>query len=261
MNTKSLIATFRRKKLVHMIAFVFICSVLLSTTGPCFATEVWSDNFDDYNCDGWTVSGCSATDGTLRSTSTAGTAYCASSVTVGTWSFDLEIQEYGSGPSETFEFGAVTPTVFFMSTHPDETPWYFYSVYATQVTTQTAIKPVMQIRKNSPNGGGAFNTWVKLASHDLEDGDFGWKHIDVARTSGGQITVWLNGTLILQAVDTELDTSEYFVFKANEEMAIDNIVLDDVPKAAGIPLEFVAAGVGVTVVVIVTVIWLKKRNA
>ncbi|MFW9967465.1 MAG: hypothetical protein ACFFEA_09960, partial [Candidatus Thorarchaeota archaeon] len=229
MSRKNSMVIIWRKTLTRAIAPVLLCSILLSATGFCYATEVWSDNFEDGNCDEWTMNCCSAADGVLRSTAAAGFACRESSVTEGTWSFDLQVGEHESGPAMGFEFGAVTPTVFFMSTHPEETPWYFYSVYATKVSTQTGSMPVVQIRKNSPSGGGAFNTWVKLASHDLEDGDFGWKHIDVARTLGGQITVWLNGTIILQVVDTEIDTSEYFVFMACEGMGIDNIVLDDVP--------------------------------
>lgn len=243
------------------IALVFLCSILVSATGFCYATEVWSDDFDDCNCDGWTVSGFSAEDGTLSSTSAAGTAYRESTVAEGTWSFDLELLDYSQIVHLGFEFGAITPTAFFMSTNPEETPWYFYAVYGTAASTQTGAKPVLQIRKNNPNGGGAFNTWVKLASYDLEEGDFGWKHIDVARTSSGQITVWLNGTVIMQVVDTEIDTSEYFVFMANENMGIDNIVLDDVPMASGIPLEILALSVGVPAIIIVSAVWVRRRGA
>jgi hypothetical protein len=180
---------------------------------------------------------------------------------VGTWSFDLELKDYSDDPDFAVAMGYVTPTVFFMSTHPDDTPWYFYSVYTGLASTQTGVKPFLQIRKNNPNGGGAFSTWVKLAEYDLEEGDLGWKHIDVARTSGGQITVWLNGTIIMQAVDTEITTSEYFVFMANKNMGIDNIVLDDVPMASGIPLELLALGVGVPAVVIVSVLLVRRRGA
>ncbi|MFW9846257.1 MAG: hypothetical protein ACFFD6_05895 [Candidatus Thorarchaeota archaeon] len=157
MTRRNSIANIWRRMLTRAIALVFLCSII-SATGLCYATEVWSDNFDDCDCDGWTVSGCCATNGTLMSTSASGRAYHERSMTVGTWSFDLQIGEYVQGVPLGFEFGAVTPTVFFMSTHPDETPWYFYSVYATQVSTQTGIKPVIQIRKNNPDGGGAFNT-------------------------------------------------------------------------------------------------------
>ncbi|MFQ5831590.1 MAG: hypothetical protein ACE5H4_02715 [Candidatus Thorarchaeota archaeon] len=104
-----------------------------------------------------------------------------------------------------------------MSTHPEETPWYFYCVVATQASTQTGYKPVLEARKNAPDGAGAFYTWAKIASYDGEDGDFGWKHVDIARTIGGQITVWINGTLVIQVVDTDIDTSEYFVFMAGND--------------------------------------------
>ncbi|TFG06888.1 hypothetical protein EU522_01215 [Candidatus Thorarchaeota archaeon] len=260
MNGKNSVEVIWRKRATRALALVFLLGILISTTGLCSAAEVWSDNFDDCNCEGWTIDSCSAADGTLRSLSTGGFACRESSITEGTWSFDLELKEYVSGPELGFEMGAVTPTVFFMSTHPEETPWYFYSVYSTLVYTQTGTKPILEIRKNNANGGGAFTTWVKLASYDLEEDDFGWKHIDVARTAGGQITVWLNGTMVMQAVDNEISTSEYFVFMANEDMAIDNIVLDDVPRFAGITVELLAVGAVVSLVIVASILWVWRRR-
>jgi hypothetical protein len=261
MTGKNSMEMIWKKRTPRMIALVFLCSILISTTGFCSATEVWSDNFDDCNCDEWTTSCCSAADGRLRSTAAGGFAYHESSVTVGTWSFDLELKEYVAGSQQPSESGFVTPTVFFMSTNPEETPWYFYGIYSAQAYTQTSTKPILQIRKNSPNGGGAFGTWVKLASYDLEEDDFGWKHIDVARTADGQITVWLNGTMVMQVVDTEIGTSEYFVFMANEDMAIDNVVLDDVPRFSGITLELLAVGAGVSLIIIASVVWVRRGVA
>jgi hypothetical protein len=224
---------------------------------PSIATEVWADDFEDSSHDDWTLNSCAVIDGTLKSTGSSGSAYHESTTAVGTWSFDLEAKGFTIGIDWGWQ-GFIFPTVFFMSTHPEETPWHFYAISTSQVSTQDGSIPVVEIRKNSPNGGGAFYTWVKLASYDIEDG-FGWKHFDVARTSGGQITVLMNGTQILQVTDTDFDSSEYFVFMGGVDRGVDNIIVDDVPMVSGLPLLIL--GPAVLVVTIVTVVLVRRRSA
>lgn len=242
------------------LGIVALLLILTFAAEPCVAAEVWSDNFDDGNHDSWTFSSCSAADGTVRVMAASGSAYRESAVDIGTWSFDLEHKGFDVGDIDWGWQGFVLPAVFFMSSHPEETPWNYYCVVAAHVSTSSGDRPVVELRKNSPSGGGAFYTWVKLASYDLEIGDFGWKHFDVARTSNGQITVWVNGTQVIQVVDTDLESSEYFVFMAGPNRGLDNIVADDVPISTGVPLELLALGIGVPVIIVGTVVWTRRRG-
>jgi len=224
---------------------------------PGVAAEVWSDDFEDDNHDDWTLNSCTISDGMLKSVSSSGSAYHESTTAVGTWSFDLEAEGFTTGIDWGWQ-GYIFPAVFFMSTHPEETPWQFYALVTTQVSTQDGFIPVVELRKNSPNGGGAFYTWVKLASYDIEEG-FGWKHFDVSRTAGGQITVLMNGAQVLQVTDTDFDSSEYLVFMAGKDRGLDNIVVDDVPMTSGLPL--IILGPAVLAITIVTVVLVRRRAA
>lgn len=232
-----------------------ILIILALAVNPNAAAEVWSDDFEGDNHDDWTLNSCAISDGVLKSTGSSGSAYHESTTSVGTWSFDLEAEGFTTGIDWGWQ-GYIFPAVFFMSTNPEETPWYFYALVTTQVSTQDGFMPVLEIRKNSPNGGGAFYTWVNLGSYDIEE-SFGWKHFDVIRTSGGQITVLMNGTQVLQVTDTDLDFSEYLVFMAGIDRGLDNIVVDDVPMVSEIPLLII--GAAVLTVSILTVILIRRR--
>jgi hypothetical protein len=82
------------------IALLFIC--IYSNVNVGHAEIVWSDDFEDGDTEGWTITqgNLSAEDGTLRSTVEGkvqganpdyqylSLAYYPSTVSVGTWSFD-----------------------------------------------------------------------------------------------------------------------------------------------------------------------------
>ena len=57
----------------------------------------------------------------------------------------------------------------------------------------------------------------------------GWVHIDITRHPDGNLCVYLNGTLRLQALDTHWNTSEYFWLETevDSDVIFDNITVSD----------------------------------
>ena len=51
--------------------------------------------------------------------------------------------------------------------------------------------------------------------------------IAITRDANGQFYVYINDTLAMQFVDTTYDTSNYFVIMAEQDTAIDNIIVSD----------------------------------
>ena len=126
-------------------------------------------------------------------------AYYRSNVTVGTWKFDLvEIGGWG----EELD----TMKIYFMS---PEKPDYSVS-YALNLVQASGV------------GGDRYfytlekwydDTKIKLENHlgDPQPTVAGMlHHFTITRQSSGLISVYLNSTLILQATDTDITTTEYF---------------------------------------------------
>ena len=72
----------------------------------------------------------------------------------------------------------------------------------------------------------------------------------------GLISVKLNGTQILQAIDTDITTTQYFGFYTRIDWALDNIAVYD--SNGELPIGLMIAGVGIPAVVIALVL-IKRR--
>ncbi|MHA1907817.1 MAG: hypothetical protein ACW98Y_11025 [Candidatus Thorarchaeota archaeon] len=85
----------------------------------------------------------------------------------------------------------------------------------------------------------------------------GWHHFDVTRDTTGLLSVDLNGSRIMQAEDTDIDTSEMFWLWFSNGGMIDNIeVVTTTPDGQGnMTTLLIIAGSGIAVVVIVLVVW------
>lgn len=243
MEKKNIIQSFGGYALV-----AFLCVLLLGPIASS-ATEVWSDDFNDGNLDGWVAdAGTIVVDGTLRGSQST-EVYRPCNLTSGTWSFDvLDIGNWRM---------ALRPGlyVYFMSSHPDAGTQITYCLRITQGTTSAGLKYIYAITRMDGEAT------VTLASADgIEDSELKGTlhHIRIARTPSGHMSVFVNETLMVEAMDNEISTSECFRIILAYDYAIDNIVVDDAPP--GIPLELLAVGAGAVAIVVVTLVALKRRR-
>lgn len=248
------------KKMVLRSAFGFSLVFLLCflAFGPrqVAADLVWSEDFDAGPSDEWTEVGdtdyanenCRGKPGERA----CAIIYRPSSVSVGSWSFDIRyVKEF----VRDFRYVPNEVTVRFMSSDPEAVPWISYALQVSPATTATGGYLFYKIVKNSEDAGEDV-----LADYDDPElsNMHGVHHFKITRDGSGGITVLLNGTVIMQAADTEITASEYFAVFFGADFSIDNIVVDDTPP--GIPLELLAVAAGAVAIVLITLVALKRRR-
>jgi hypothetical protein len=233
----------------------------------CYAALVWADDFNDGNLEGWEQNGaCTADELWLRwnRSISVGIAYRDSTIVVGTWKFDL-IELAGAGTSKVTRVRFIHTNGF--------SPWMYYYVELTRDYTNGGTYPVYSL------GKGVSGQRTALDSYDGLEGELTTHHFWVTRTSAGEMNVYVNGTLVMQAVNNEVDFSTYFHFATDRDTAIDNIEIDDevllpevTPTTTGtptdtsepppaIPMELVVVILGgAAVVVVVIAVILKRRG-
>jgi len=187
---------------------LLVCSTSYALP-PGRAATVWSDDFNDGDYAGWTVDHGTYTAVSYRLENTAdilNTIYHASTVTTGTWSFDLDIVS-PSVPNPTW--------VLFMS--DDVINGYGVTFGLTKVMLQKTVNGVFTALASyliGPNEGTVLRA--------LE-------HVDVTRNAAGEMHVWVNGTHRLFYQDTTFTTSTYFVHGSETDAAhyLDNVVVSN----------------------------------
>ncbi|MFX1440954.1 MAG: hypothetical protein ACFFFD_11960 [Promethearchaeota archaeon] len=241
------------------LAILFLLCWMGYSPLACGGAVVWSDDFDDGNYDGWTIcdntvynngSEWSADNNYLQLDQGTWSSYYSlywgiishpSDVAYGTWSFDFKFDE-AKVQSDTFA------SVEFISSNLDGdymSDWRCYWIYFEAISTSEFE---IKLRKNIATILDTYETPVPVT---------GWHHIDVTRTEAGLISVYHDGALIMEAVDTDIDTSELFVFSPQEGAMFDNIVVhDDIPLDI-IPIVIIIASA--VVIIAVVVIYLKRR--
>ena len=254
---------------------VFVLSLLPQSA----AAEVWSDDFDDYTINGWTVTDgeWTAADQALESVTdydwrTVSTIWHESNTTTGTWSFDYKV--YGTSDY-------VYTTILFMVNGTDPPiDYYGYGI---------------RIRATSVCLGKQFGqrwNFVAFAEGVAEFDDLcgTWTHFDITRDSAGTFNVYINATSLtdepaITMVNTEYDYSERFaIYHAGQiDACIDNLVVNDAidftytppttptsptettpttsdsPPPQSMDATLLIAGAGAVVVIVVAVVFLKKR--
>jgi hypothetical protein len=246
------------KNVVFRTAFGIVVVFLLCSLafGPrtVAADLVWSEDFD--SPDGWSEIG----EPTFAENTGRGTPgerrvdiiYRQSSVSVGSWSFDVQFVEEWS---RDHRYVPNEVSVRFLSSDPEAAPWISYSLQISPATTATGGYLLYKIVKNPEDGGGDV-----LADYDDPElsNMHGVHHFKITRDDAGRIAVLLNGTIIMEATNTDITTSEYFAVFFGADFSIDNIVVDDTPP--GIPVELLAVGAGAVAIVVVTLVALKRRR-
>jgi len=238
------------RKISISFLIVLLC-VSLFMAFPCKAATVWSDDFNDGNYDGWTVLNgtFSAEDHTLKSIGGGGVIIYPSSVTTGTWSFDI------LGVNDTF--------VGFMSNYP---------LPLTAVTALSVTSGHLLLELGSMIQG----TYSTLQEYQFPSGTdlSGWRHFDITHSSDGRTCVYHNGQLVMDWVNTQVTTSEYLWIRfgtsaqlLDVEGAIDNIVVSntvDIEPPVSVPFYmqtwFLATVGAVVAVVVVAVVLLIRRK-
>ena len=255
--------------------FVLCISICTSTTN---ATVIWEDDFDDGNYDEWTVcqnsiinppSNWSASDYYLQiEQEVSGTISHPSNVAYGKWSFDFKANETqitpGIGESRylVFSFVFISNDINNLTEVVDSEDWSCYGFKCRAYYTSEGNEFRLSLGKWH---GGVQTT---IDTYDDYMLTAGWHRFDVTRTTDGLFSVYDNGSLVMQGVDTEIDTSELLVVSLRDWHMIDNIVVDDevIPTPTPTsnppppPWGLIAIGGGGAVAVIVLVIVILRRR-
>jgi len=217
----------------------------------CEGAVVWSDDFNDGNYEGWTINenpafatgpNWTAANHYLEfNQSGFGVISHPSSVVNGMWSFDVKPHE-----------SSFTEVVFIsnnITEQADMNDWVGYWIHFEA----SADNIILSLREKN---GGPFTT---VDSYETSIPIAGWHHIDVTKTEAGLFKVYHNGSLIMQGVSTEIDTSVMFAVYAENSQAIDNIVVDDQPPPDIDWVLIIEIAVLAVVIIVVLVIFLKRR--
>lgn len=176
------------------------------------AAEVWSDNFDDEDYDGWTVDlgAFTCENGYLEATELDDTVEYASirynsSISSGTWSFDCLV--------------ILEPPIWY---------YYFVGLMSEDPNNTDDAYIVIEVCYNRINiKYGYGNTKAYWAFENSLEGT--WTHIDVTVDEDWNVNVIVNGThrLNYAAFPAEKDWQCFKFFPIGVGSAIDNIVVDD----------------------------------
>jgi hypothetical protein len=226
--------------------------VLLIGPSLCSATEVWSEDFEgNPPLDEWEINpSATVVDGCLRGDGQAFGAYRPCNISSGAWSLDvLAMGEWGLAAQTALN-------IYFMSTDPALYPQTYYCLKIVQGAVAAGLKYIYSIVKG--DGGSA----TTLASGDGYEGselNGVLQHIRVTRSPTGHMMAYVNDSLMVEATDNDITTSEYFWIFETYDYAIDNIVVDDAFQPE-IPFVLAVIGVGVVAIVVVIAVLVMRRR-
>ncbi len=282
--------TVKRKiitTLFAVIALFLVLSILLPLSDTVNATVVFTDDFEDGNYDGWTITGIyrnasdnlrylipgnfTVVDGTLKAIGPVGNethwlksqASIPSSTAYGTWTFDLFIVD---NPDGLIVFHIISDAIAPPETLSAFPPPHSTALYDLVITTHNLTgesRPSIYLYR-----------YLSMSFAVLDQEPLGspfsiltnvWNHIEVTRNTTGYFNVYLNDTLKLSAQDNHITTSNYFTFLAESGQAIDNVTIDADPVSPSAPPEMTLILIGVSisaiaVIIILIVIYMRRRR-
>lgn len=198
---------------------------------------VWQDTFDDStSLDNYEiVNGDLSSDGVLTSLGCENACdygpayfYRNSIASTGTWSFDFNLTS-----SLFFYFvgiGKVSGHALF--------PKHGYNLN---------IRPSLKLFTLD----FVTTTVTTLDTFESDDSVIGWMHIDITRNDDGEISIYLDGTSIIETIQTDLTSSEHINIQLTKNSQLDNLVYSntvDTPTEKSedddspIPLNYVLTG-------------------
>ena len=225
-------------KRIMIVTFSMLLTALLLGLSfgpvPTSAAVIWSDDFNDGNYDGWTISGINVTsypppswviteldgnftieNGMLKAHGPEWNwAKHSSNIAYGTWSFDIH---------------AV-----------DSSLAHFYVTFMT-MDGEAILGPsdgyafMVATHSDRPGGFTGFRLYryndlmwsPAFGEYRTSRGPAGGYHVDITRNLAGEFNVWINGTLRMSGQDTLHTTSESFLFNTPAGSSIDNVVVSD----------------------------------
>lgn len=195
-----------RKKLLLIFIILILQSFLLL---GCVATPdpsiVWSDDFDDKELEGWDTwfenGRFFIEDGVLTSTR-AGDVYHTSTVSYGTWRFDLYLDD-NTGTTHEFRFTEGT---------------YNFQNLEIKQTQNTQVWITTQ-----KDGSEPVSSYL-----DLGEKLSGWHHFDITKTESGLIKVYLDGEYLLEHFDERsFDAEGLVIMHCCSGPVLDNLEVRD----------------------------------
>jgi hypothetical protein len=240
----------RSKALGQASAILILIFLSASMVATCRASTIWSDNFDDGNLDGWTVSGTSmfsgartelakgnfsVADKTLRATGVGKPMHYSilthpNTVKVGTWSWDLYFNKEGTVSGYT--------GMAMLTDKPVMTPPFDFNGYGFDLT-DTGTGCFYRYQKGITNIIGRMNTLTIQPT--------GWTRIDLARNENGQFSLYLDGTLCVEVTDSKYSNLDYFALWLAVGPVIDNVVISDVKVVSDVKIATKTCNVKISV--------------
>ena len=262
---------------------------------PVSGSIAWSDDFNDGNYDGWTITGfygpvvgdwgetagkADIVNDELWFTGNQifrnfSYAIHESSVAYGNWSFDVKVKPIYNSSNHTH--------IYFIDPRPpDDLPKISstFSGYDILIYSAPWTIDVPDWMKPADDTAPSFllveRPGVSILGTYSVDEINGSYHFDVTRDETGRFKVYINGTLRIEAVDNTYTTAQSFYLTSESGIGYDNIVVrDDViipeeptttsetptPTESGFDLVLLGGiSVGAAIVVVAAVFILKRRN-
>lgn len=246
-----------RKHLIFVLLTLLVVGLLQTSPIPAQITIYWEDNFDDENLDGWiietyfapkTCNGgqnffCSVVKGTpeiriqdnaLLIPNSWNSTYVAynraqheSTHMTGHWAFDIVTTSADFNTGIWFTFNDPTPETDFSgwnNTTPNGIEGY---VVLFQTLTIQLGHLYANFTSAGPNASDIDELRLDRAfwPNGDQNGNF---HIDITRQPNGNMTVWLEGSQILTAIDNTLTKSTHTQIDSFAGNTLyDNITVDD----------------------------------
>jgi hypothetical protein len=247
----------RRRHYLGFLSLMLLC-LIAYTPLQGSAGLVWSETFDELNPEVWTtLLSCKVEDGALRGIQSeaphhisAVRASRVSNTSVGTWKFELT-------DMRTWDEELDVCKVFFMSPG-DPTYDDYYALSINHAGGQEGERYVYTIEKylvGSP--------FVILASHvgETRTSTVGLLHrFAITRTANGRMSVYLNSSLILSVVDTDITETTIFGYYTWDDWAFDNVyVYDSIELGGQLTVLFIGMVV-LGIVAIIAVVIVRRRQ-
>ena len=236
----------------------------------CRSAVIWADDFNDGNTDGWDIWGMdyadpgplppnySVSEGMLRfqgETDHWTIAIYNTTEGVGTWSFDLDVQDQDRHHFYVAFFGG-----YWDNDSIDWDNWLQSVPYEYGIAPFTGPYSSYDDEFVLFRAAPARASFVALDRYSPPE-MIGWHHINITRDSSGLLRVYLNGTLRMSATDTIYTTTECFKIYSGSGPAIDNIKFEGEittpppppPTISGFPFEAIILGLIACLGVIVVI--------
>lgn len=207
-------------------------------TPECSSEVVWSEDFEDGDMEGWTITQGNFTvvNGYLESSvkekykgpiggadiDLLSCCFTQSNIAVGTWSFDIYFDCQGEHPQIFIEFMTMKQTRWSLNSDASflQETYGIYAGYEYPGIYKLYTHPYFPGFKEIDPYSTIPGTKRKV-----------WHHIDITRDQEGLIRVYIDGILGIDKIDTIVTESSYFgiilEYSFRGKSYIDNIVVSD----------------------------------